>query len=122
MTAQTYEWDQLGGEIMDSRSLIAVAEEIEETPREDWEDDWAETLAAVKAIEDYAPADWQYGETFIREDHFEDYARELAEDIGAIDKDASWPNTYIDWKAAADALKQDYTTYEFMGHTYYARS
>lgn len=34
----------------------------------------------------------------------EDYAEELAESIGAINSDASWPNSYIDWERAARDL------------------
>ena len=52
--------------------------------------------------------DW-YPITLIRYDYFEDYARELAEDIGAIDRDAQWPNNHIDWEAAARELEQDYS-------------
>lgn len=61
------------------------------------------------------------GGPFIREDCFEDYARELAEEIGAIPDDASWPCTCIDWEQAADELKMDYTSVEWGGDTYYYR-
>jgi hypothetical protein len=70
--------------------------------------------------EDYA-SDWRYGETLIRDSYFEDYARELADDIGSIKEDASWPNNFIDWEAASEALKQDYTGVEFDGVTYWVR-
>lgn len=63
---------------------------------------------------------WYYG-TLIHESHFEDYARELAEDIGAINRDAGWPNQYIDWKAAAAALEQDYTHIDLDGEAYLSR-
>jgi hypothetical protein len=43
------------------------------------------------------------------EDEFENYARELAESVGAISDTASWPNNHIDWKAAAESLRQDYS-------------
>lgn len=65
--------------------------------------------------------DWRGGATLIRESHFEDYARELADDIGAIDGEARWPNTYIDWARAADALKMDYSELSYGGDTYLAR-
>jgi hypothetical protein len=64
--------------------------------------------------------DW-YPVTLIRESYFEDYAQELAEDIGAISRDAQWPLSYIDWPRAAEALKMDYTGAEFDGVTYYFR-
>jgi hypothetical protein len=47
---------------------------------------------------------------------------ELAEDIGAIDRNASWPATYIDWEAAADSLKADYSSIDFNGEDYWIRS
>lgn len=88
------------------------------------EDDAAE-LAALKALaeeaEGYAP-DWRHGEALIRDSYFEDHARELAEDIGAVPKDLSWPACHIDWEAAANALKQDYTAVDFDGIDYWIRS
>lgn len=63
-----------------------------------------------------------YEPTLIPEDDFEDYARELAEDIGDMPREQSWPASYIDWEAAADALKMDYTTVEYDGTTHYIRS
>lgn len=71
--------------------------------------------------EGYAP-DWKHGEALIRDSYFEDYARELADDIGAVSKDANWPNNHIDWEAAADALKQDYTSVDYGGVEYWIRS
>lgn len=59
---------------------------------------------------------------FVRSDSFEDYARELAEETGAIDPRAGWPLTCIDWDKAADELKMDYSAVEWDGDTYYFRS
>ena len=41
----------------------------------------------------------------------EEYAQDLAESIGAIDSDASWPLSYIDWERAARDLMMDYYTF-----------
>ena len=60
--------------------------------------------------------------TFIRDSYFEDYAEELAEEIGAIPKESAWPTSHIDWKAAARALQWDYTSGEYNDVTYWARS
>lgn len=64
--------------------------------------------------------DW-YPVTLIRDTYFEDYAQQLAEDIGAVPSDYSWPASHIDWEAAADALQMDYTSVEFDGITYWTR-
>lgn len=73
-------------------------------------------VADAKYVED-----WEYGALMIRESYFTEYAEELASEIGAIDADAGWPLMYIDWEAAAESLKMDYTTLDFDGVTYYAR-
>ena len=44
----------------------------------------------------------------------EDFAQQMAEETGAIDSDASWPQTCIDWEQAAHELMWDYN--ESGGH------
>ena len=66
-------------------------------------------------------SDWKYGATLIRDSYFEEYAQELAEDIGATDKEQRWPLNHIDWNAAAEELQGDYTSVEFDGVTYWIR-
>lgn len=61
-------------------------------------------------------------ESAIEKSYFEEYAQELAEDIGAIDRDASWPLYCIDWEQAARGLAMDYTEFDFDGGTYLVRS
>lgn len=87
-------------------------------------------VALDKEGRDYAP-DWNYGEALIRDSYFVEYAKELAEDCGygAFPSDQrsyvqrdEWPFRHIDWKAAADELKQDYTPVNFRGETYWVRS
>jgi hypothetical protein len=84
----------------------------------------AEELKKLRELADeaegYAP-DWRYGSALIRDSYFIDYAQELAEDIGAIDKNASWPNTCINWDQAARELQMDYTSVEFDGVEYWIR-
>lgn len=65
--------------------------------------------------------DWDYGVTLVRDSYFETYAEEFANDIGAINSDASWPLNHISWEDAAAELKQDYTSVTFDGVTYWAR-
>lgn len=64
--------------------------------------------------------DW-YPLTLIRESHFRDYAQELAEDIGAVNAQATWPNNCINWDQAARELQMDYSCISFNGATYYYR-
>jgi antirestriction protein len=39
-----------------------------------------------------------------------DFAQQLAEDIGAIKEDASWPYSCIDWEQATRELMMDYSS------------
>lgn len=64
---------------------------------------------------------WEHGIVFVPELAFADYARELAEDIGAIDRDANWPLDCIDWELAARELAHDYMMLTFDGVDYYYR-
>jgi len=67
--------------------------------------------------------DWTHGETLIEESYRQTYAEQLAEDIGAIDKNANWPLSHIDWEAATEELfRFDYTSADIDGSTYYART
>lgn len=102
------------------------AEWLQTTVNDDnheYQDD-ARELLALRALADEADgcADWKYGEALIRDSYFEQYARDMADDIGAIQKNATWPNNYIDWEAATEALQQDYTSVDFDGVTYWIRS
>jgi hypothetical protein len=76
-----------------------------------------------------------YEPTVIPADRFTEYAEQLADDIGAFhvpadpyggtkarDVRESWPLRHIDWKAAADELRQDYSEFDFDGRTYLIRS
>ena len=117
----------------------ATAELIEEKSLQDAEDailaadaalmEWdndsdGQELKALQALAEQAEGyagDWQHGAALIRDSYFEDYARQFAEDIGAVKDDAGWPNTCIDWKQAAEELQQDYTSVEFDGVTYWVR-
>ncbi len=117
-----------GDDIIDSREVIARIRELEELQddedsemEEEDSDELAILLELAEEASGYAP-DWEYGEALIRDSYFETYARELADDIGAISKDAGWPMAHIDWEAAAEALQQDYTEIDFGGVSYWVRS
>lgn len=64
--------------------------------------------------------DW-YPVTLIRDSHFEQYARDLAEDCGLTDKPMAWPYNCIDWEYAAKELQYDYSSTDIDGITYWFR-
>jgi hypothetical protein len=133
-------------DIIDSMDIIARIEELE-SEREDllseatddpnieineakenlkaWDgSEEATELKILKALaeEGESSPDWQCGETLIRESYFKEYAQQLADDIGAIDRNATWPVNCIDWEEAANQLKQDYMEIDFDGVTYLIRA
>ena len=107
-------------DVIDSREIIDRIAYLEDSEDADEIEERAALVALAEQAEGYA-ADWQYGEQLIRDSYFKDYAMELAEDIGAVDANASWPNTCIDWDQAARELQMDYTSVEFAGVTYWIR-
>jgi len=110
-------------DIIDSRDIQERIDELESLmENEDIDEEEKEELHKLQEFKDAADAsEWDYGVTFIHEGYFEEYARELAEDIGAISRNEQWPANCIDWEQAADELKIDYTSAEFDGETYYFR-
>jgi hypothetical protein len=85
--------------------------------------DELEELKDLKALENECNyGDWSYGETLIKDEYFQEYAEQLAEDIGAISRDNQWPLNCIDWEQAAEELQQDYTQVNFGSDTYWIRS
>lgn len=121
--------DKNSGEIDDLEnqidSLRADIESIEGTISliradiQEAQDDLTPLTNLASECEGYS-SDWNHGEALIRYDHFEDYARQMAEDIGAVDN-TNWPNCHIDWEAAAEALQMDYTEVDFDGVNYWIR-
>lgn len=91
---------------------------------EAWDADYGDELKALQSLAEeaggYSP-DWRYGATLVRDSHFKDYAMQLADDIGAVPRDLSWPATCIDWDQAARELQQDYTEVDFDGVSYWVR-
>lgn len=110
-------------DVIDSRDIITRIEYLENLSENNIDGDGKEELKNLKALAKEASdsPDWEYGETLINETYFEEYAQELAEDIGAIDRDAKWPMNCIDWEQAAKELKYDYMAVDFDGQTYYIR-
>lgn len=93
-------------------------------------DDWdgAEELAELESLleeiggyggDHQWEGDW-YPAELIADDDFAEYAEQLAEDICSIPD--TWPHRHIDWEAAADELRHDYTPVTFRGTDYLYRS
>ena len=104
---------ELSQDIMDLRDLVDYLDESDEDGGD-----------VARAVEEGMIADLalpgrdgfiEHAEdepTAIHVDYFEEYARELAEDIGAVQADADWPLRHIDWAAAAEELKADYSEFD----------
>lgn len=115
-------------DLIDLRDVIARYEELEDEGEDvspELRDERISLWGLLESCEgcggdEQWRGDW-YPVTLIRDSYFEDYARELAEDIGAVPADAQWPMRCIDWKQAARELQTDYTTVEFDGVTYWTR-
>ena len=125
-------------ETLDSRDLEQEIEELEPMI-EEWtqivnnheEEARMDEYPGLEHIDRYHPlvtmkeetgsSGWEHGIIFIPEHGFEDYARELAEEIGAINRDAGWPLYCIDWEQAARDLAMDYMMLTFDGVDYYYR-
>lgn len=109
---------------IDSRDVLARIEYLEGYDDLDGEG-VAELKSLVTLTEDtMLPRDsLESGVTFIRESYFETAAKELADDMHADanlfgTRPTSWPFMHVDWAAAADSLRSDYSEIEFDGVTY----
>lgn len=107
--------------VLDTRDIDVRIEYLERDDDDATDDERAELAYLIELRDSALIADWHYGATLIHDDHFEEYAQEMAEDIGAINRDAAWPYMHIDWAAAADALQEDYFSVEVNGNTYWVR-
>jgi antirestriction protein len=122
-------------DMIDVRDVIARVEELREERESaetvgEWEasTECGELAQLEELLSDLegmgGDEQWEgvwYPVTLIRDSYFEDYAQELADDIGAVPDNATWPNNCIDWERAARELQQDYTSVEFDGDTYWTR-
>lgn len=130
----------IGDNILDVRDMIERVEELE-AERDSFHDDcpditWAEDnpsdadeLDALKsALKEMQGAggdhEWQgdwYPVTLVREEYFEDFAKDEAWQLDLIKQDVRWPYNHIDWEAAATELQQDYSQVDVGSYTYFYR-
>jgi hypothetical protein len=118
--------DELDSEIETLRDEAGAAREVGELS-DAMLGELEDLMSEMKALRDLqneaeSSPNWRHGETLIRDSYFEEYAEQLADDIGAIDAKAGWPCNCIDWEAAADLLRQDYSAVDFDGVTYWIRN
>lgn len=114
--------DHLAEELADRRSVVETPEGINAVQTE-WDSSVeAEELRDIEAFLEEGTSEFQYGETLVLDSYFEDYARDLADDVCEMPKDLRWPFTCIDWEKAAEELKQDYTYAELGSYTYWFRN
>ena len=143
-TAKTTEFSDILSDVFDIRDVIARFEELEGmrenacTGENDSEDEAllaefdasdegkeyaaiADFLGDVKGYggDEQWRGDW-YPVTFIRDSYFTEYAEELVQDIGDL------PNNIpdyiaIDWEQTANNIRQDYSSVEIDGDTYWYR-
>lgn len=111
-------------DIIDSGDVRNRIEEL--TDAESLDDGETEELAALRdlwiELECVSTEAVQYGDVLVRDSYFVDFAQQLAEDTGAVNDNAQWPYTCIDWGEAARELQYDYSSVDFDGETYWVHS
>lgn len=117
------EADEIKSEIEDlTEEINDIIEDEDPIPQETIDDlndqieDLNIKLKEIESITDYV----DINKTLINDNYFEDYARDLADGIYGI-KDC-WPFDCIDWEQAANALKNDYSSVDYDGETYWYRA
>lgn len=111
-------------DILDTRDIQARIRflEISEDNEVDMDEDEADELAYIRdVIESIGTDAASEGITLIRDGYFQDYTEEYARDMIG-DKIDDWPMTCIDWDAAGNELKSDYSCVDFGDETYWYRS
>ena len=106
-------------EMTESFEDIRFEEEEIESWKEDFEDELKE-IEEIDDVENELGSEFEYGVTLVDVDDWEEYVKELLEDIGYIPKDfPSWIE--IDWESTANNVKVDYTEVTYQGNSYLGR-
>ena len=108
-------------DIIDLRDVVARVERLRVYEDQTDEEEQAELAALLELLEDCGGG-VEDEPTLIRESYFEEYAQQLAEDLGYMPRDLHWPFDCIDWEKAAQALRFDYSAVDFDGVTYLRRA
>lgn len=110
---------------LDLQELASEFEALEDLEPEERDEDDRERYAELKELDDEIGGLSYIAENegvAIAEYDFEEYAQQLAEDIGAISTEHQWPLYCIDWEHAARELQHDYMGFSFEGTDYLVRS
>lgn len=118
--------DLNGEDILDSRDLVELLDELESAYLADDmnadDEDRTELIGALRELKDETDGEgWSDGIAFIHDNHFKTYAEQLADDLGLIDGTASWPMSCINWDQAARELQMDYSCTTIGGTTFWYR-
>lgn len=118
-------------DVIDSRAVIERIEELESELAafmEETEGALPENFPAIEelmALRNLAndaiqySSDWEYGESLINRNYFEEYMDEMVEDCYELPKDLPyWMSIKLDYVA----LEQDYTSVDFDGQEYLIRN
>lgn len=107
----------------DLQTHLDANDQAEEDAVPNTEDNF-EDIDELKSLRDAKEevTEWRDGNTLIRDDHWEDYCREFAEEIGAISGSETWPLNCIDWEKAARELQMDYSSITINDNEYHYRS
>jgi hypothetical protein len=108
-----------------SRDVIERIEELEELDArtEDEIKELASLLQLREECEQHAP-DWHHGSTLIQYSAFVDHITEIIQDAYAPTSDfdfSIWPWRHLNYDAAAEEAKGDYTEVDFDGVGYLIR-
>ena len=96
-------------------------EQAVEDAESDFGTDEQEELEELQNLESEV-SEWSYGATLIPEDDWEDYCRQLVEDIGDLPSNLpAYIENNIDWNGVAQDLKADYSEVTYQGETYLVR-
>ena len=124
--AVEFDQEEFDNDVDDLQKDIDEAQEALDQFNQSYEKDELDTLTEVISQGEDSP-DWNHGTALIHENYFTQYTQDLIEDTCEVPAEFSsgkWPWTHmnLDYEAAAEELKQDYTTIDADGHTYYLRS
>jgi predicted nuclease with TOPRIM domain len=97
---------------------------MDEVTREDLLDNQADTQDEFDVLNGFLTSlEQSFGNLeevrLVADEDFRDYAQDTAECIYDIPE--HWPYNCIDWDEAAEMLKQDYTSVEWQGVTYWGQ-